>query len=64
MKKFWMVYSVKNTGTLTQFNTKAEAVNEAKCRQAIEHNSQFFVLEAVSVTVQHAPQIEMQEFIS
>ncbi len=61
MKKFWIVYATKNSGTFLHFYTKNEAVDEAKRRQALEHNNQFIVLESVLITVQPVPQIEMRE---
>lgn len=63
MKKFWLVYAIKNSGALPQFKTKEEAVNEAKRMQAADINNQFTVLEAILTTVKPVPSIEVEELL-
>lgn len=61
MKKFWLVYAIKNIGVFKHYDTKEEAITQAKRMQAVDSNNQFVVMEAVSITVSPVPAIEIQE---
>lgn len=61
MKKFWMIYTIKNPGTLPRFDSLEDAVSEAKRLQSLNSNDQYVILESVQCTVRPIPNIEMQE---
>ncbi len=59
MKKFWMVFGIKNEGVLSRFDTYDEAELEAKRRAHNAGQGDFFILEAVAVAKQPVPPIEV-----
>lgn len=61
MKKFWVVYGVKNAGTFKEHNAYEEAAKEAKRLQADNRGNVYFILEAVGVTEDPVPDIKIVE---
>lgn len=60
MKKFWMVYCLKNEGKLTRFDDYAEVLEEAK-RRTSATGDDHFILESVSVCRRPLPPIDVMK---
>lgn len=58
MKKFWIVYGMKNEGRFEQFDTYQDAEDEAKRMTARDGNDRT-ILEAVGVSRQPVPAIDI-----
>ena len=52
MTKFWMVLADGTTYTKHRHVTKGEAIQEAERLAALHHGTVFFVLEAISASMQ------------
>lgn len=58
MKKFWIVYSEKNIGQFSRFDSPEEATDEAK-RKAASGVDEYIILEAIATTKKPVPPIEI-----
>lgn len=59
MKKFWLVFGVKNDGRFNRFESYEEAEIDAKRKAHNNRDSDYFILETVAVAKQPVPTIEI-----
>lgn len=59
MKKFWIVYGVKNSGVFERFESYQDAEDDAKRKAANNRDSDYFILESVAVARQPVPAIDV-----
>ena len=59
MKKFWMVYGVKNDGQFQKFDSYEEAEVAAKHKAHNGRDCDYFILETIAVARQPIPAIEV-----
>lgn len=62
MKKFWIVYGMKNEGRFEQFDNYQAAEDEAKRMTARDGNDRM-ILEAVGVSRQPVPAIDIVKLV-
>jgi len=59
MKKFWVVYGIKNDGKLEQYETYEAAELAAKHKAHNNRDSDYWIMEAVAIAKQPVPPIEV-----
>jgi len=59
MKKFWLVYCIKNSGTFPVFETFEAAEIAAKRLAFDNRNNDYVIMEAVATTQQPVPAIDV-----
>jgi hypothetical protein len=58
VKKFWIIYAEKNSGQFKRYETLEAASDDAR-RIAAIGDSEYVILEAISVTKKPVPPIEI-----
>lgn len=59
LKKFWMVYCIKNTGIFLKFDTYEAAEEQAKRSAFDDRSNEYVIMEAVASTKQPIPAIDV-----
>ncbi len=61
MKKFWIVYGIKNDGKFDRFESYEAAEVDAKRKAHNNRDCDYWILEAVAVAQQPIPPIEIKK---
>ena len=62
MKKFWIVFGMKNDGRIERFDSYQEAEDDAKRKVINFPGCDYYILETVAVAKQPVPPVEISKF--